>query len=290
MKRSWASGRQQREYRALAAELMRAVLGESRRHAATLARRHLDFRQQALAHWRRFAEAPDRDLRRLLKAIRFDEEAAFRALARHESRPFVFVSIHMGNYLGGYHRIAACLPRERRICVLRRLHGSELESRAFARYEALGLRLAVLRQAKRPAREALSALRRGDHLVTFCDLPARFGPVTAVRFLGHLAALVRGPAELAAAAGALVVPLVNHVDAAGIHRLEVCSPMETGRAPATSRPGEVGVLAQSMARLAGGWIRRQPAQWTNWPLVPEMLASPSPADAVAGAESATVPR
>jgi len=263
--------RRKRAYLEGIATTLEAMLGEPPEHARRLARAHLRYRHQALVHWHRFANAPEDAVRKMTARVRFEEEQLFRALVTHDPRPLIYASLHMGNYLAGYHRITQCLPRERRLCVLRRLEASETEARAFTRYERLGVRISVLRQSERPTWQALEALRNGDHLVTFCDLPSRFGPTTTVEFLRHPMALVRAPAELAARTGALIVPLVNYVDDGGIDHLAVASPIATDRVGVRARRARVDALSQQLVSLAERWVRTYPAQWTNWHLLPEML-------------------
>jgi KDO2-lipid IV(A) lauroyltransferase len=147
----------------------------------------------------------------------------------------------------------------------RPLREERLESRLRRHRESMGVHTLSARDG---TRSAVRHLRRGGLLGVLIDQRVRSGGVT-VPFLGQPTRMVDGPARLALATGAPVVPGGVYRDAGNRHRV-VLDP------PILPDPGAADPVTDLTARLAAALERRiheHPDQWMwihpRWEPVPE---------------------
>ena len=186
-------------------------------------------------------------------------------------RGIVIATIHLGDYLEGLRQLLKWIA-QKHVFVVRRKAWSEIEQRAFERIAPEGTDWTVLRTGRGAAATAVRALRRGDALIVFYDLPRGFGPTIEVDFFGRRANFVRGPAEIALLGGADVLAVFAHYEAPGSGCVVEAMPVIRAR-PSTreARNSRVEEISQRLCKWAEQHIRRHPAQWANWPWIHELM-------------------
>lgn len=180
-------------------------------------------------------------------------------------QPLIIAALHMGHYLPALLHCMARVPKLRDVAILKRQGQSQREHLAY-QHVAKGIRLHILRLDQRPARAALNMLRSGGAMLTMIDVPPSFGalPTRTAPFLGHHPARVPvGPATLAVAAGALVLPVASWPQG----RLDVldCAALIDARtARNESRAAAVTRVHNALAAQTARWIQAHPDAWMLW--------------------------
>ncbi len=197
---------------------------------------------------------------------------AYAALVRRHPGSRVLVTIHMGDFVGAFRCLAAQVESGRKVLSLQR------ESRSpTADAPGADLHLRVLRHGVDAPLEAVAGLRRGDcSLGVLFDLGDDFGATTEVLFFGRTARLVKGPALLAIAGRAPIIPFVTWENA-GVDMIEMDELIDVRVLQGESVATAAGRITQRLALLAERWIRRAPAQWKYLPSLPACChRSPGP--------------
>ena len=191
------------------------------------------------------------------------DKEAYAALMRRHPGSRVLVTIHMGDFVGAFRCFAGQVESGRTVLSWQR------ESRSPAA-DAPGsaLRLQVLRHGVDSPIEAVAGLRRGDHsLGVLFDLRDDFGTTTEVMFFGCRAHLVKGPALLAIAGRAPIIPFVTW-ECAGVDVIAMEDLIDTRVLHGESMGAAVTRITQKLALLAERWIKRAPEQWKYLPSLP----------------------
>lgn len=174
----------------------------------------------------------------------------------------VLLTIHMGNFLGAFRHIAAQAEHGRHVLSLRReLHDvPELAYSADPR-----LRQQVLSRSSHTPGAVVKALREGyTTLAVFCDLGSQHGDTVEVPFFGMAARMVRGPALLAMAGAAPIVPFVTYEED-GRDSIFMEAVIPTALRPGETVAQGAARLTRTLAQLVERWVRRAPAQWRFLP-------------------------
>lgn len=213
---------------------------------------------------------------------------------RADGRPLLLATLHLGCYLSALLALADRLRWLRRVTVIRRRRDDARERASLRHFERAGLEIVVLRTREHPARAALRALRRGEHVLLLYDVPPAFdvGRTATVPFLGRPAHMATGPAQLAAHAGALLWPFaMPMIDgclrmrtreplAPSVHTPDARTPdartpkarTPEARAAATRAACRTATLA--LARFAEDCIVEAPEQWLLWTHLPALWGLP----------------
>lgn len=246
-------------------QAMELLLGESPSKAMEYATQCVQRREASRHRWATLAKAnQSRLLRRLdeLQAPSLPRLAAF--LNQHCKMGTVFATIHMGDYMYAIGKILQRLDR-RRVLIVQHKDENEIEIAALRKIPDLGHELDVVRTTETSAAADIRQnLMQGAVIVTFFDLPKRFGNAEPVRFFGRDVWWVRGPAEYAALAESLLVPFVSHED----NHDHIVALHPVIRA---TKDMEIGGLMSHLSGIAEQHIRSHPGQWLHWNLLPEML-------------------
>lgn len=187
----------------------------------------------------------------------------YAALVRRHPGSRVLVTIHMGDFVGAFRCMSAQVESGRKVLSWQR------ESRSpTADAPGSGVHLQVLRHGADAPLEAVAALRKGDRtLGVLFDLRDDFGTTTEVVFFGCRTRLVKGPALLAIAGRAPIIPFVTW-ESAGVDVIEMEELIDTRVLRGESVAMAATRLTQRLALLAERWIRRAPAQWKYLPALP----------------------
>jgi lauroyl/myristoyl acyltransferase len=181
----------------------------------------------------------------------------------------VLATLHTGTYLSDLLSLAEPLRWLGRVTAIRRERGNPAEAGLVDAFRRAGVAVELVRTRERPARAALRALHRGDHVLLLYDVPPSFdlGRTLAVPFLGAPGHFPAGPAALARRAGALLWPFV--VTGGPGRRLEHGGVLAPGV--------DVGIEAATrhLARFAERRILAEPERWLLWHHLPAFRSAPS---------------
>ena len=228
--------------------------------------------------------AADRRVReRRIATVDLPQEAELDLALAGLGRPLVLACVHAGPYLGGLLRLLPLLPGARRLTLIRRPAACAREVALCAHLGALGVDTQVLRLAERPLLPALQALRDGRAVLTMIDVPPSFWPaeaqargvrqaLMATSLLGHTAWLPEGPAALAVAASAVVLP----VHCSGSPRascLRLGPLVDAARGDGESRAAATARVHHALARQFEDWLRSAPADWLLWRHLPAFFVA-----------------
>lgn len=179
------------------------------------------------------------------------------------SKGCMLTTIHMGDYL---HALYALLSRvgARRVVITRRRPVDAVEASILGKLGKRGFEIEVLRPGGRRYRAAIHSVSRGGLIIMFHDLPGSWGSTVDVNVLGRSGALVSGPARLALASGATLIPCLAYddVDAPRLRLFDrQYAAIDSGRA------GNVRAITQGLANDLTRAVRERPSQWHHWPLL-----------------------
>jgi lauroyl/myristoyl acyltransferase len=193
---------------------------------------------------------------------------AFLRTLRADGRPVVLATLHGGSYLSDLLSLAGPLAWLGRVTAIRRERGNPAEAGLIDAFARAGLRVELVRTREHPARAALRALGRGEHVLLLYDVPPSFdlGRTLEVPFLGDSARLPAGPAALARRAGALLWPFAV---TGGPARC-----LEHGGVLAPGVDVDVAAATRQLARFAERRILAEPARWLLWHHLPAFRPPP----------------
>lgn len=191
------------------------------------------------------------------------DREVYAALVRRHPGSRVLVTIHMGDFVGAFRCVAELVESGRTVLSLQRERRSPT-----ADAPGSDLHLQVLRHGVDAPLEAVAGLRKGDRsLGVLFDLRDDFGTTTEVMFFGCRARLVKGPALLAIAGRAPIIPFITW-ESAGVDVIEMEDLIDTRVLCGESVTTAATRITQRLALLAERWIRRAPEQWKYLPSLP----------------------
>jgi hypothetical protein len=208
------------------------------------------------------------DAKRLeyLQSFRWPERLAYKRFISGSDQSRILVSIHMGDFLGAFSRIAQEASDDWQVLALRRETDAStdpLEHMQFGRTRAFN----ILRPGQYSPVQVAARLRKGRHtLAILCDLSTQFGETVVVSFLDRSANFVRGPASIALLAGCPIIPFVCYRDAEANH-IHMGAVIHTKAGEAESFTEAVARVTQQLAGFCEQWVRQHPHQWKYLPEV-----------------------
>ena len=196
------------------------------------------------------------------------------ALIRETTKPVVLIGLHMGSYLAGAVKLAECIGNKKALATFSLGGRGELESRAYAHVRTFVEKFEVIPVDDRAFVRARTLLRQGTVVGTFLDLPDEYGRTQSCEMLGWTANLLRAPLLLAATTGSLVVALVTFCDANGIDNLVLCAPEDASPRANETLAARIERVGEYASRSLGGYIRRTPGNWLQWPIAQSIFVRP----------------
>lgn len=192
-------------------------------------------------------------------------------------RPVLIITIHMGNFQLGFLKLATSIRSQRDIFVFKMSAANELEHRMFGEFGQHLQRIAALRTGEEGGRKAFMELRRGNVVAMAVDLEVHVTSRASVDFFSRPCHMQSGPATLAAMSNAVILPVINYVDASGQPVIQVEEPLfAQPLTPAETLPQVVQRLTQRIAGLMESWIRIDPTQVHAWSSIAETMQCPVP--------------
>lgn len=275
-------------------EAVGVLTGEPRDRAAALLAHSLQGNKEFQRDYDALAAATPAHLQRQLDSIALPQVDELQIALAERTRPLVIALVHAGNFVSGLLRLLPNIPAARDVLLIARPAPSSREMAVCAHAARLGTTIRILRLAERPLLPALQALREQAVVVVMCDVPPSFWRADTARqslaettLFGHPAWLPEGPAALAVAARALILPVICH-SARGQRQIR-CAPLidaapMTGwpaTAPASDAPvtplrrAAVQRVHHALAATVESWLIRYREDWLLWHHLPSYFQPPA---------------
>jgi len=193
-----------------------------------------------------------------LDQFQWSEAQAYAALIAKDSSSLVLATIHMGDFVGAFHRIRRVTGNTRQTISLHRDNHNDVSNDCAivdsSRHHAM------LHSQRSPS-DIVSALRSGRHILAMLfDLKDDFGATTTVKFFDYPCRFVKGPAQLAIMGGASIIPFVTY-EQDGVDIIDMNELIDTSVLAGESLADATGRITQRLIGLAEKWIRENPGQW-----------------------------
>jgi lauroyl/myristoyl acyltransferase len=193
-----------------------------------------------------------------LNQFQWAEAEAFAGLMAADRGSIVLATIHMGDFVGAFHRICQITGSSRQTISLQRDKQND-DNNDYAMVDS-SAHHAMLNGQFHPI-EIVSALRSGGHILSMLfDLKDDFGASTKVSFFGFPARFVKGPAQLAVMGGVPIIPFVTY-EQDGVDVIDMDELIDTSVLSGESLADAMQRITQRLIALAEKWIRANPSQW-----------------------------
>ena len=204
------------------------------------------------------------EVNKLVNNIVFQGEENLKPLYNTQ-RPLIFISIHMGNFLSGFLKLAQHAPADRIISIIKYLPKSKKEDKAYKHFKNIGANIEFFRLDDKAGRKALKSLKQGNIVFTLVDLPTAYSNTTTVNFFGKTASWPNGPVKLAMLTKAIIMPVVCFKAANGQQIISIEKPIDPTKFKETFNHHELELnIMQELVTQAEKWIRQYPEQWHFW--------------------------
>lgn len=189
-----------------------------------------------------------------------------------DGRPVLLITMHMGEFQLGFLKLAASLRSKRNIFAFKISERNADEDALFAAFARESQHIEPLRAGQDGGRRAYLELRKGNVVMMTVDLEVHVTSRSTVEFFGRPCQMQNGPATLALLTGAVIVPIINYTDAAGVDTVRVETPLDT-KAQFTGEPPRAIIdrLTQQIATLMQTWIAIDPTQVHAWSAIAETI-------------------
>lgn len=187
-------------------------------------------------------------------------------------QPVLVITIHMGSFQLGFLKLVASIRSERKVFVFKISDGNANEDAIFAAFERESQQIHPLRAGQDGGRRAYLELRKGNVVTMTVDLEVNVTSRSDVAFFGKRCHMQNGPATLAALTRAVIVPIINYIDASGVSTIRVEDPINTQAAfVGESSKDLIDRVTQQIAGLMESWIRIDPTQVHAWSALAETI-------------------
>jgi len=193
-----------------------------------------------------------------LNQFQWSEAEAFADLMTTNTGSIVLATIHMGDFVGAFHRICKVTGSTRQTISLQREH--HIDGNNDYTIVDSNRHHAML-HGQRNLIDIVNALRSGKHILSMLfDLKDDFGASTTVNFFGYPCRFVKGPAQLAIMGGVPIIPFVTY-EQDGVDIIDMDELIDTSVLAGESLADATRRITQRLIVLAEKWIRANPAQW-----------------------------
>jgi hypothetical protein len=217
------------------------------------------------------------ELARLKSSIVVLNRAAYLDLQTSHSGPRIICTFHFGNFVYGLNALM-CLEQPQRNRML--LSQEKASPGYFANISNCFGDRAVHCENQLLVKDTntlqLCQLLRSKQstLIMFCDLPQSYGEFTEVSFLNRRAFFPKGPAVLAFATRALLVPVISYTDNGRniVHALPTISPRRRSNEDSKSASSRI---TQLLINVLEEYLIQFPEQWRYLQLLPSYFHKPN---------------
>ena len=193
-----------------------------------------------------------------LNQFQWSEAQAYADLMAKNSGSIVLATIHMGDFVGAFHKISTVTGDTRQTISLQREYSNDVHN-DFTIVDSS--KHHALLHGRFSTIDIVSALRSGRHILSMLfDLKDDFGASTTVNFFGTPCRFVKGPAQLVIMGGAPIIPFVTY-EQDGIDIIDMHELIDTSVLAGESLTEATLRITQLLIVLAEKWILANPAQW-----------------------------
>lgn len=189
-----------------------------------------------------------------------------------QERPVLLVTMYMGNFPIGFMKLMQAVQNRKKIFVFKFNGASAQEDALLSLFRQVGQEIHPLRAREEGGKRAFIELRKGGIVALMVDAEVHVTARENVRIFGHPCLMQSGPATLAVLTGAVVLPVINYVDADGRNVVRVDPAIYPESLGGGCSSGErIRLLTQSIAHQMEQWIRIDPSQVQRWPSIMAIL-------------------
>jgi lauroyl/myristoyl acyltransferase len=182
-------------------------------------------------------------------------------------RPVIFLSIHMGMYYMGFLKLANTFRTERTINIVKLTKASKREVSISNKISQTCPNIQFIRFDYRTGERIYSELKSNNAVVMMMDRETRVEDRTTVTLLGRQCHIQNGPAKLAVATKAIIVPVINYIDTQSCNNIEIGKPIDgrinTGEVARTAVDRITAEFVHNMEK----WLTSYPDQMHCWPCI-----------------------
>lgn len=187
-------------------------------------------------------------------------------------RPVLIITMHMGHFPFGFLKLVGAIKKKRKVFVFKANPRNPNEDTLFAAFRRQSLEIEPLRAGEEGGKRAFLELRKGNVVAMMVDAEVHVTSRATVTFFGQPCPMQSGPATLAVLTRAVIVPIINFVDASGLSVVQVEPPLYPDKiSPEESSQQIIARLTQEIARLMESWIRIDPSQVQAWTGIAETM-------------------
>jgi len=189
------------------------------------------------------------------------------AQAAETGRPVIFLSIHMGIFYMGFLKLANSFTTDRTINLVKIAKTSGREASLSKKIKQTCPNVEFIRFDHRTGERIYSQLKANNAVVMMMDRETRVEGRTTVNLLGRQCYIQNGPAKLAVATKAIVIPVVNYIDKQGCNIIEVAQPIDGKKQPNKTATTAVDRVMAELAGHMEKWLTAHPDQMHYWPYI-----------------------
>jgi lauroyl/myristoyl acyltransferase len=182
-------------------------------------------------------------------------------------RPVIFLSIHMGVYYMGFLKLANKFRTERTVNIVKITKASEREASFSKKIRETCPNVEFIRFDYRTGERIYSQLKSNNAVAMMMDRETRVEGRTTVNLLGRQCHIQNGPAKLAVATKAMVIPVVNYIDNQGCNIIQVAQSINGKREPNETAATAVDRVMTELASHMEKWLTAHPEQMHCWPCI-----------------------
>ena len=185
----------------------------------------------------------------------------------NSGRPVILLSIHMGIFYMGFLKLASIFGTERTVNLVKISMTSQQEVSMSEKAMETCPNVRFIRFDHRTGERIYSQLKSNNIVVMMMDRETRVEERTTVTLLGRQCHIQNGPAKLAVATKAIIVPVINYIDTQGCNNIEIAKPIDGRTNAGETATAAVDRITTEFACNMDKWLKSYPDQMHYWPYI-----------------------
>jgi len=192
----------------------------------------------------------------------------------NSGRPVILLSIHMGIFYMGFLKLASIFGTDRTVSLVKIPMTSQQEVSLSEKARESCPNVEFIRFDHRTGERIYSQLKSNNIVVMMMDRETRVEERTTVTLLGRQCHMQNGPAKLAVATKAIVVPVINYIDTQGCNNIEIAKPIDGRTNAGETATAAVDRITTEFACNMDKWLTSFPDQMHYWPYIISTINMP----------------
>ena len=182
-------------------------------------------------------------------------------------RPVILLSVHMGLFHMGFLKLASTFGTDRTVNLVKISMTSQQEVSMSEKAMETCPNVEFIRFDQRTGERIYSQLKSNNIVVMMMDRETRVEERTTVTLLGRQCHIQNGPAKLAVATKAIIVPVINYIDTQGCNNIEIAKPIDGRTNAGETATAAVDRITTEFACNMDKWLTTYPDQMHYWPYI-----------------------